>query len=411
MSPSGSNQPPPRPGRSGGGPQGTPGRVSLSPAVQPPPEVPLEEASYRAKESPRAEADLTCDECGAPLRWSPDVGALTCEHCGAHRDVAVAQGTIVERPLTEEAVSTAARGLGRAVKVLSCETCDARVSFEGASVSEACPFCGSPGVLAQEANRNSLRPESLIPLEVGEGHVKKAFHKWIHGLWFRPNALKKTKRFNAVGVYVPAWTYDADVHSDWSAQSGTYYYVTRSYTVRQNGRSVRRTRRVRKVRWRPAWGDRDDSYDDVLVIASKGIDGKLGQRLGPFAADGLVPYSPEYLAGWRAEEYQTDLEQGWVEAKQRIEVSQRSRCASDVPGDTQRALKVQNRITDIHWKHVLLPMWSVTYQFRGRPYAVLVHGQSGRIVGRAPYSWIKILLFILMLLAIAGAVALVSQGR
>ena len=129
------------------------------------------------------------------------------------------------------------------------------------------------------------------------------------------------------------------------------------------------------------------------------------------SAEGLVPYSPEYLAGWRAEEYQTDLEQGWREAKQRIEASQRSRCASDVPGDTQRALKVQNRITDIRWKHVLLPMWSVTYQFGGKPYAVLVHGQSGRIVGRAPDSWVKILLFILMLLAIFGTIAALSQAR
>ncbi len=387
------------------------GRASLSPAVQPPPNEPLMEATYNTTASPRAEADLTCDECGAPLRWSPDVGALSCEHCGAHRAVAVAQGTILERPLTDAAVAAANRGLGRDVRVLSCETCDARVTFEGASTSEACPFCGSPGVLAQDANRHALRPESLIPLEVGADRVKAAFGGWIKGLWFRPNALKKTKHFSAVGVYVPAWTYDADVHSDWSAQSGTYYYVTESYTVNVNGRNERRTRQVQKVRWRPAWGQRDDSYDDVLVIASKGIDGKLGQKLGPFAAEGLVPYGPEYLAGWRAEEYQMDLADGWSEARLRIESSQRKRCAGDVPGDTQRALKVRNEMSDVRWKHVLLPMWSVTYQFKGKPYAVLVHGQSGRIVGRAPYSWIKIILFVLVIALILAGIFAMSQHR
>lgn len=394
-----------------GGDQRPSGGVSLSPAVQPPPQEVLIQEPYQRTESPRAEADLTCDECGAPLRWSPDVGALSCEHCGAHRAVAVAQGTILERPLTDQAVASAARGLGRDVRVLSCETCDARVTFEGASTSEACPFCGSPGVLAQDANRQALRPESLIPLEVGAARVKDAFGSWISGLWFRPNALKKTKRFSAAGVYVPAWTYDADVHSEWSAQSGTYYYVTESYTVQVNGRSQRRTRQVQKVRWRPAWGQRDDSYDDVIVIASKGIDGKLGQKLGPFAAEGLVPYGPEYLAGWRAEEYQTDLAAGWSDARLRIEASQRKRCAGDVPGDTQRALKVRNEMSDVRWKHVLLPMWSVTYQFKGKPYAVLVHGQSGRIVGRAPYSWIKILLFVLMIALILAVIVALSQGR
>lgn len=379
--------------------------------MQPPPNGALEEATFDRSESPRAEADLTCDECGAPLRWSPDLEALSCEFCGAHRAVAVTQGTILERPLTDAAVASATRGLGRDVRVLSCETCSARVTFEGTSTSEACPFCGSPSVLAQDANRQTLRPESLIPLEVGAERVNAAFGDWIKGLWFRPNALKKTKDISAAGVYVPAWTYDADVHSDWSAQSGTYYYVTESYTVNVNGRSERRTRQVQKVRWRPAWGQRDDVYDDVLVIASKGIDGKLGQKLGPFSAEGLVRYSPEYLAGWRAEEYQVDLANGWSDARLRIEASQRRRCAGDIPGDTHRALKVRNEISDVRWKHVLLPMWSVTYQFKGKPYAVLVHGQSGRIVGRAPYSWIKILLFVLVIALILSVIVFLSQAR
>ncbi|MEM8710331.1 MAG: zinc ribbon domain-containing protein, partial [Planctomycetota bacterium] len=93
----------------------------------------------------------------------------------------------------------------------------------------------------------------------------------------------------------------------------------------------------------------------------------------------------------------------------RIEQSQRRRCAGDVPGDTHRALKVRNEISDVRWKHVLLPMWSVTYQFRGKPYAVLVHGQSGRIVGHAPYSWVKILLAVLAVAVAVAIAAAVSQ--
>lgn len=379
--------------------------VAIAPSEETPP--PLPRVPYEAQASPRAEVDLTCDECGAPLRWSPDVGALHCGHCGANHQVDVAQGLIIERPLAD--AHLAARGFGRDVRVLECETCSARVTFEGPSTSEACPFCGSPGVLDQEANRNQIRPESLIPLEVGRGNVEKSFKKWITTRWFRPNAIKKTKRFDAVGVYVPAWTYDARVHSDWSAQSGTYYYVTESYTVMHNGKSVRRTRQVQKVRWWPSWGKRDDVYDDVLVIASKGIDGRLGKALGPFGAEGLVPYSPGYLAGWRAEEYRVDLLNGWDQAREEIQATQRRRCARDVPGDTHRALKVKNRIDNVLWKHVLLPMWSVTYSYRGKPYAVLVHGQSGRIVGRAPYSWVKILFFVLFIAVVVAIILAVAN--
>jgi len=370
---------------------------------------PLPRQAFDRKESPRAEADLDCDECGAALRWSPTDGGLRCEFCGTVRKVDVDEGTILERPLAEAA--GAARGLGREVRVLACQTCDARVTFEGAETSAACPFCGSPSVLAQDANRNNLRPESLIPLEVGRTHVEEAFRKWIRGLWLRPNAIKRTKKIVAVGVYIPAWTFDANVHSSWSAQSGTYYWVTESYTAHVNGKSVRRTRRVRKVRWWPSWGQRQDHHDDVMVIASKGIDAGLAKDLGPFSTAGLVPYSPEYLAGWRAEEYRIDLLQGWDLGRAEIESIQRDRCGGDVPGDTHRALRVKNEISNVLWKHVLLPMWSVTYTFRGKPYAVLVHGETGRIVGRAPYSWVKILALVVVIAAGVGGAVVVGQAR
>ena len=32
------------------------------------------------------------------------------------------------------------------------------------------------------------------------------------------------------GVYIPYWTFDAQVHADWTADAGYYYYVTENYT-------------------------------------------------------------------------------------------------------------------------------------------------------------------------------------
>lgn len=379
----------------------------LDETCEPPP--PLPRAAFRPEASPAAEVDLDCDECGAPLRWSPDEGALHCEHCNAVKEVVVRDEAILERPLS--AAGEAATGLGRAVRVTECQNCGARVTFEGPSTSESCPFCGSAEVLSQEASRNAIRPESLIPLEVGRGSVEETFRRWISSLWFRPNAIKRTKRVEAVGVYVPAWTFDAAVHSDWSAQSGTYYWVTETYTTRINGKRQVRTRRVRKVRWWPSWGQRDDHHDDRLVIASRGIDEDLAGSLGDFSTEGLVPYEPSFLAGWRAEEYQVDLEEGWRRGQRMIEELQRERCADDVPGDTHRSLSVRNTFRDVRWKHVLLPMWSVTYDFRGRSYAVLINGQTGRIAGRAPYSWVKIALAVLGgLLALTGAALLAGHA-
>jgi hypothetical protein len=164
-------------------------------------------------------------------------------------------------------------------------------------------------------------------------------------------------------------------------------------------------RQVRKIRWEPASGGRDDVYDDLLVHASKGLPEKLAAELGRFDTSALVPYRPEYLAGWHAEEYAVDLESGFAVGKQRIESTQEGRCGGDVPGDTHRNLRVRNTIRDPRWKHVLLPLWSLTYTYAGKDFPVLVHGQTGRVVGEAPYSWVKILLLVLALVGL-GVLAL-----
>ena len=336
-----------------------------------------------------ARVRFPCANCGAQLRWDPDADALSCEHCGESQAVPREEGTIVERSLAD--AGQAARGLGLEVRVARCGNCGAQVSFDDAATSRSCVYCGSASVLEQEANRNALRPESLVPLDVSRSTVEENFRAWLKGLWFRPNDLKRTKRFDAVGVYTPFWTFDCEVHSNWSADAGYYYWVTQTYWTTVNGKRVMRTRRVRKVRWVPAWGERDDSFDDLLVHASKGEAATLVRKLGDFDTRGLVPYRPEYLAGWHAEEYLVDLEQGWELGVAEVERVQRGRCSGDVPGDTQRHLRVQNHIRDVRWKHILLPIWSLSYRYKQKTYTVLVHGQTGKVVGEAPFSWVKIL--------------------
>jgi DNA-directed RNA polymerase subunit RPC12/RpoP len=344
-----------------------------------------------------------CDNCGASMRWDPDTDALRCAYCEHTVPVPRDEGTILERPIEE--AGDAARGLGLERRVAHCNTCGADVSLDTDATADRCVYCGSPSVLDQAANRNAIRPESLIPLDVGKGDVERAFRKWITSRWFRPNALKQLKNFDAVGVYAPFWTFDCRVFSEWSADAGYYYWVTQSYWTTVNNRRVRRTRRVRKVRWVPKWGTRNDAYDDILVPASLGRPHDLVQKLGAYDLRALVPYRPEYLAGWRAEEYRVDLETGWVSAQQLVEAEQRRRCSGDVPGDTQRRLRVRNAISGVHWKHVLLPVWSLQYRFKQKTYTVLIHGQTGHVVGEAPYSWIKITLLVLAILAAGGAAA------
>ncbi len=344
---------------------------------------------------------------------------LLCPYCGHRAAIPQAQpaapapgagwgggppGQVPGMPIEHDlmqGMQTAARGLGVEARVIQCQTCGARVSFTGQDTSKACDFCGSNQVLEQESNRNLIRPQTLVPFRVEQTAAQQKFKDWLGGLWFRPGDLKSRAALGAIhGVYVPYWTFDALVQSSWSAESGTHYYVEEGYV--ENGQ--KKTRKRRETKWSPAHGHRTDHYDDVLVPASKGLPEGIAEQMKTFDTSQLVPYDASYLAGWRAEEYAIDLQPAWQKASQTIERQQRDRCAKDVPGDTHRSLSVNNAYSQQTFKHVLLPLYIASYMYNQETYRFLVNGQTGEVRGKAPYSVIKIVLFILMIVAIIGGI-------
>jgi len=346
-----------------------------------------------------------CEACGGEQLFDAASGKLKCKYCNAVRDVPAGDGQVVERDFFE-GLAQAPRGLGvdGATRTAKCQDCGANVVFAELSTAARCTFCGSSKVLEQKENQQALRPESLLPFSVDKKVANASFAKWLGTLWFRPSDLKRLARVDEVaGVYVPFWTFDAHVDSSWTAEAGYYYYVQEEYTAQENGETVTRTRSVRHTRWERAWGSRADDYDDVLVCASQGLPRELADELKTFDTAELVPYSAGFLAGWRAEEYAVDLSNGFGLAQDKMNREQEQRCARDVPGDTHRSLDVDNTYSAVTFKHVLLPVWIAAYRYRNKVYRFLVNGQTGEVVGRAPWSLLKITLAIVALVAVAFA--------
>jgi hypothetical protein len=347
-----------------------------------------------------------CGNCGAKLTYDAGAQALKCPYCGHQQAVPASQmgpaAAPREIPL-EEGMRLAQRGFGTPVKEISCSDCGATVSVSPGEQTAKCAFCGSQQVLAHEATGTQIRPESLVPFKVDKAAANKLFEQWLGTLWFRPNDLKKMAKLQEMGgVYIPFWTFDAQVSSNWTAEAGYYYYETEYYTD-QNGNQ--QSRQVQRVRWESAWGHRSDFYDDTLVCASKGLPADLVAKFQTFDTKQLLGYQPHYLAGWRAESYAVDLMPAWGTAQESMAEGQRQKCSRDVPGDTQRNLQVQNQFSGVTFKHVLLPIWIAAYRYNDKPYRFLVNGQTGEVVGKAPWSFWKIFLFTLACVAIIAAIA------
>jgi ribosomal protein S27E len=346
-----------------------------------------------------------CDACGGEQVYDATSQKLKCKYCSALREVPAGEGLVVERDLFE-GLAEAPRGFGveGGARSAKCQECGANVVFAELETASRCTFCGSAKVLEQHENTKALRPESLLPFAVDKKRANESFTRWLGKLWFRPSDLRRLAKVQEVaGVYVPFWTFDAHVDSSWTAEAGYYYYVEEEYTTQENGETVTRTRSVRHTRWESAWGRRSVDYDDVLVCASQGLPPELADGLKTFETSQLVPYSPGFLAGWRAEEYAIDLQAGFGTAQEKMSREQEKRCAGDVPGDTHRSLSVDNTFSAVTFKHVLLPVWIAAYRYRNKVYRFLVNGQTGEVVGKAPWSILKITLAIVALAAIAFA--------
>jgi hypothetical protein len=152
----------------------------------------------------------------------------------------------------------------------------------------------------------------------------------------------------------------------------------------------------------------------VLVLASNTLPRKHTEALEPWDLAEMVPYAPEFLAGFRAEGYAVDLENGFDLARDKMDTVIRRDVRFAIGGDRQRIDHIDTAISDVTFKHVLLPVWLAAYRFRGKVYRCVINGRTGRVQGERPWSVWKIAFAVIAGLLVAGAVGYavaVSQGN
>ena len=355
-----------------------------------------------------------CPECGGESVWNPAKQSLVCPYCGAivPSELKSDGSGIIEHDLAAALRSVPDAGRGwKAEKIsVKCQSCNAISVFDPERAAQHCEFCGSPSIVPYEETRDPISPESLLPIKLSEPQVRDSLREWYRTRWFAPNRLKKAALTDTLkGVYLPYWTFDAQAHSDWTAESGYHYYEEESY---RDANGNLQTRRVQHTRWEMSAGSVENFFDDELVCGSVGVNGELLRKIEPFpTTKELVPYDAGFIRGWIVERYQLDLGQAAQRSEQMMDSEMQSLCARQVPGDTHRNLSVNTNYADRTFKHVLLPIWLVAYTYGSKNFQVLVNGYTGAIAGQRPYSWVKITLAVLGGLAVVGLIALLASHR
>ena len=164
---------------------------------------------------------------------------------------------------------------------------------------------------------------------------------------------------------------------------------------------VTEVRQVQHINWTPVSGRVARFFDDVLVGASKSLPRQIIDQLEPWDLANLVPYNESYLSGFTSEYYQVNLDQGFDEAKRKMDNAIYRDIAFDIGGDQQRIDQFNTRHSNTTFKHCLLPVWSAAFRFKLKTYRFIINGRTGKVQGERPYSYWKITFAV-----IAGALAL-----
>ncbi|MGF1545812.1 MAG: primosomal protein N' (replication factor Y) - superfamily II helicase [Thiotrichales bacterium] len=363
-------------------------------------------------ESGAAWEQFPCNECGGTVHFAPGRDALVCVYCG-HANPIPADNHVIEEL---DYVATLSRLVEheRAVTelTLKCDTCGAEFRMAPDVHAGHCDFCGST-IVADTTEHRQLPPEAVLPFQITQKEADESFVHWLGKLWLAPNALKQHVKGvqHLSGVYVPYWTFDSQASAEYRGERGTFYQVREQVMVNVNGRMQMRTQMVTKVRWTQVSGRVARFFDDVLVPASNTLPKAMLNRLRTWTLTALKRYQAAYLAGFKSELYQVTPEQGFVAAREVMDNVLRNDIVRDIGGDLQRITHMRSAHRDVHFKHILLPIWAAAYRFRGKSYRFVVNGQTGEVQGERPWSFWKIAsLVLLALIALLGVFWAVDQG-
>lgn len=344
----------------------------------------------------------TCSQCGAELTYEPGTETITCDYCGHVEKIDVAENGFEELELKPYLDQLGGQSHSVEMLMVTCKHCGATQHVEENYKSLNCVYCGTPLILDEAKKEEWIMPGAVLPFQFDQPKAHKIFQNWVKKMWWAPNKLKKAalQPEYTKGLYVPYWTFDAQLNASYSGQRGEYYYVTRTIGSGKNRRTIQEVR----TRWYPASGHVSGFVDDTLVMASKQQQNEIPQKIRYWNLKMMKPFDASYLAGFITEKYTLPLNDGHLEAKHIAEGIAETWIRRDIGGDTQMISSLNMNLSKETFKHVLLPVYISSYSYKEKKYQFFINGQTGNISGKRPYSFCKIFFAVLLGLIIIGLI-------
>ncbi len=337
-----------------------------------------------------------CPRCRGMMEFDPKEGKLRCLSCD-YIEAVLARNE--EEIVAEEqdfiyAESEGKHDWGVEKKTVRCEKCGIEMIYDTADALEECLYCGS-GRVIEVPSEKSLTPGGVCVFEVDAKQAAEQFEKWIEKRWLCRKELKKSVQpKNFKGIYIPCWTFDTHADTTYDANYGINY-PRKGVTVTE---------------WSGCCGTYREFIDDQIVEGSARHKQELPNVTTSFRTEDNKSYRQEYLAGFAVERYSVELKDAWENAKTLISARLRrhvtNKIKAEYKADEVKDLNMTTVYTRIRYKLLLLPVWVICFDMKGKLYRFTVNGQNGSVSGKFPISSGKIVSIVLGACAILGGLLL-----
>jgi DNA-directed RNA polymerase subunit RPC12/RpoP len=255
----------------------------------------------------------------------------------------------------------------------SCPACGGEIITEETTAATFCPYCENPTILPAQVS-GGLKPDGVLPFRKSKADAEEAFRNLCKGKPLLPRFFREEHRVEKItGIYVPFWLYDC--------QGDFYgnYKATRIHTWSDRDYIYTRTNHYHLVR------AADSEFVSIPMDASKKMDNAIMESIEPYDYSQIVDFETAYLSGFLADKYDVESSEGQERVKERVASSINSMISGTIAG-YQSVIPISTRLNVKHGKakYVLLPVWMLNSNYKGKIYTFLMNGQTGKIAGSLP---------------------------
>ncbi|MBQ9765901.1 MAG: hypothetical protein IJW18_06865 [Lachnospiraceae bacterium] len=326
-----------------------------------------------------------CPGCGADMKYDAEAKKLSCEYC--ETSLTVDEAKALEETKQQEAddkdseevvdETNEADSYGEAGDFIKykCATCGAELMTDEHTAATFCNYCGSPNLLSERIEGEKT-PAMLIPFKITKEKAKEIYYTWCKkgaltpGEFFSQSTLEKMS-----AIYVPFWLYDYGANVKMRA------HCTRVRSEVRGNYRYTHTSHYRVLR------DVSAEYLKIPADASQKMPDDVMDKLEPFNYGEMTAFEMPYLSGYMAEKYNFTSEEmaKRVEARVAGYISQEGR--STINGYSTVAVTAKNVwLAKRRASYVMLPVWMLTYRYKGKEHIFAINGQTGKLVGKRPIS-------------------------